>query len=66
MITNSTPPRKNLVVIGNGMVGHRFVEKMVEFDAARQYRSSPFAKSRGRRTTGWDSPPSSPIATQKS
>jgi nitrite reductase (NADH) large subunit len=28
--------RKTIVVIGNGMVGHRFVEKLVEFDGANQ------------------------------
>jgi nitrite reductase (NADH) large subunit len=44
MITHSTPPRKNLVVIGNGMVGHRFVEKMVEFDLARQYNLITFCE----------------------
>src|SRR5262245_1424502 len=27
--------RKRVVVIGNGMVGQRFVEKLVEFDAGR-------------------------------
>jgi len=29
--------RQNVVVIGNGMVGQRFCEKLVECDAARQY-----------------------------
>ena len=30
--------RKTVVVIGNGMVGHRFCERLVEFDADRRYR----------------------------
>ena len=29
-------PRKTVVVIGNGMVGQRFVEKLVEFDLMGQ------------------------------
>ena len=29
--------RKTIVVIGNGMVGQRFVEKLVEFDTARGF-----------------------------
>ena len=33
MIANNThPDAKTVVVIGNGMVGHRFCEKLVEFD----------------------------------
>src|SRR6185436_5701701 len=35
-------PKKTLVVIGNGMVGHRFVEKLIEFDQAGQYRVVTF------------------------
>ena len=31
-------PRKNLVVIGNGMVGHRFCEKMAEYGGAQAYQ----------------------------
>src|SRR5262245_14988295 len=38
------PEKKNLVVIGNGMVGHRFVEKLVEFDRAQQYRIVTFCE----------------------
>lgn len=33
-----------IVVIGNGMVGHRFVEKMIELDVARQYRIVTFCE----------------------
>jgi len=36
--------RKNVVVIGNGMVGHRFVEKLVEFDSTKQYRIVTFCE----------------------
>ena len=35
---------KNVVVIGNGMVGHRFVEKMIEFDQAKQYKIVTFCE----------------------
>lgn len=37
-----SPP--TIVVIGNGMVGHRFCEKLVEFDTARQYRIVTFCE----------------------
>ena len=30
--------KKTIVVIGNGMVGHRFCEKIVEYDVAQQFR----------------------------
>jgi nitrite reductase (NADH) large subunit len=35
---------KDLVVIGNGMVGHRFVEKLVEYDSAKQYKIITFCE----------------------
>ena len=35
---------KTIVVIGNGMVGHRFVEKLIEFDQHRQYRIVTFCE----------------------
>ncbi len=35
-MTDHIHRRKTIVVIGNGMVGHRFCEKLVEFDTARQ------------------------------
>jgi nitrite reductase (NADH) large subunit len=35
---------QTIVVIGNGMVGHRFCEKLVEFDAAGQYRIVTFCE----------------------
>lgn len=41
MVTDET---KTIVVIGNGMVGHRFVEKLVEFDQARQYKIVTFCE----------------------
>lgn len=35
---------KNIVVIGNGMVGHRFVEKLIEFDQAREFKIVTFCE----------------------
>ncbi|HVJ86889.1 MAG TPA: nitrite reductase large subunit NirB, partial [Caulifigura sp.] len=36
--------KKTVVVIGNGMVGQRFCEKLVEFDRASQYRIVTFCE----------------------
>ena len=36
--------RKNIVVIGNGMVGQRFCEKLVQYDTARHYRIVTFCE----------------------
>ena len=36
--------QKTVVVIGNGMVGQRFCEELVEHDAARQYRMVTFCE----------------------
>jgi len=36
--------QKNVVVIGNGMVGQRFCEKLVEFDTGGQYRIVTFCE----------------------
>ena len=36
--------RKTAVVIGNGPVGHRFCEKLVEFDGGRNYRIVSFCE----------------------
>jgi nitrite reductase (NADH) large subunit len=36
--------RKTVVVIGNGMVGQRFVEKLVEFDPTRSYEIVTFCE----------------------
>src|SRR5262245_66443561 len=36
--------RKPVVVIGNGMVGERFVEKLIEFDTAREYEIVTFCE----------------------
>src|SRR5882672_2889453 len=30
--------RANLIVVGNGMVSHRFCERLLEYDAERRYR----------------------------
>ena len=46
-VTNSLPTdssKKTVVVIGNGMVGQRFCEKLVEFDKAQQYRIVTFCE----------------------
>src|SRR3990167_7181296 len=36
--------RKNVVVIGNGMVGQRFCEKLVQYDTVRQYAIVTFCE----------------------
>lgn len=36
--------RKTVVVIGNGMVGQRFCERLVEFDKAKQFRIITFCE----------------------
>jgi nitrite reductase (NADH) large subunit len=36
--------QKTVVVIGNGMVGHRFCARLVEFDLAREYRIVAFCE----------------------
>ena len=40
--TNS--PRKRVVVVGNGMVGHRFCERLVEFDVDQKYQVVTFCE----------------------
>jgi nitrite reductase (NADH) large subunit len=35
---------KTIVVVGNGMVGHRFCERLIEFDAARDYQLVVFGE----------------------
>jgi nitrite reductase (NADH) large subunit len=37
-------PTKTVVVIGNGMVGHRFCERLVEFDAERTFQIVTFCE----------------------
>ena len=36
--------RKKIVVVGNGMVGHRFVEKLVEFDTDKKFEIITFCE----------------------
>jgi len=36
--------RKSVVVLGNGMVGHRFVEKLTTFDEVKQYKIVTFCE----------------------
>src|SRR5687768_14905914 len=35
---------KTVIVVGNGMVGHRFCEKLVEFDTEGRYRIVTFCE----------------------
>ncbi len=44
VIAPSTPVRKTVVVVGNGMVGHRFCERLAEFDVAGEYRIVTFCE----------------------
>ena len=46
MISNNlnSDPRPVVVVVGHGMVGHRFCEKLVEFDVDRKYRIVTFCE----------------------
>ncbi len=39
-----TKNMETIVVIGNGMVGHRFCEKLVEFDTTKRYRIVTFCE----------------------
>jgi hypothetical protein len=36
--------QKTIVVIGNGMVGHRFCERLIEYDRERQFRVVTFCE----------------------
>src|SRR5579872_4885145 len=40
----SATPIETIVVIGNGMVGLRFCEKLIEYDVERQYRIVTFCE----------------------
>ena len=44
MSTNTINAQKTVVVIGNGMVGQRFCEKLVAFDSAKQYHIVTFCE----------------------
>src|SRR5258708_397141 len=37
-------PQKTVVVIGNGMVGHRFCERLIEFDVKRDFKIVTFCE----------------------
>jgi nitrite reductase (NADH) large subunit len=41
---NTHPDRKTVVVIGNGMVGHRFCERLVAYDRDREYQVVTFCE----------------------
>ena len=52
MVQTPSAPRQ-LVVVGDGMVAHRFVEALRSRDAGRRVARRPCsARSRARRTTG--------------
>lgn len=42
--SNESRERKTVVVIGNGMVGHRFCEKLVEFDTDNEFEIVTFCE----------------------
>lgn len=44
MIKKAEQELKTIVLIGHGMVGHRFCERMIEFDTDRQYRIVTFCE----------------------
>jgi nitrite reductase (NADH) large subunit len=44
MTSSLATAQQTIVVIGNGMVGHRFCEKLVEFDTQRRYRIVTFCE----------------------
>jgi NAD(P)H-dependent nitrite reductase large subunit/NAD(P)H-dependent nitrite reductase small subunit len=44
MATCDSDARKTVVVVGNGMVGHRFIERLVALDAGRRYRIVTFCE----------------------
>ncbi len=44
MIPQAEIGQKTVVVIGNGMVGHKFCERLVEHDSDRQYRIVTFCE----------------------
>ncbi|MEO2017451.1 MAG: FAD-dependent oxidoreductase, partial [Fuerstiella sp.] len=41
---NGSAKKRNVVVIGNGMVGLRFCEKLVEFDTQQRFRITTFCE----------------------
>jgi nitrite reductase (NADH) large subunit len=41
---NNHPARKTVVVIGNGMVGHRFCERLIEYDVDRTHQIVTFCE----------------------
>jgi NAD(P)H-nitrite reductase large subunit len=38
--------QKTVVVIGNGMVGHKFCEKLVELDVDKQFKITSFCEEK--------------------
>lgn len=44
LASNGRARRRSIVVIGNGMVGQRFCEKLIEFDTTQRYRIVTFCE----------------------
>ena len=44
MIAPSGFDKETIVVIGHGMVGHRFCEKMIQYDTDRRFRIVTFCE----------------------
>lgn len=44
VVSQENTPRETVVVVGNGMVGQRFCERLVEFDIDRRYRIVTFCE----------------------
>ena len=42
--TDTSDRRRNIVVIGNGMVGQRFCEQLIERDTDRRFRLVTFCQ----------------------
>src|SRR5262245_42890561 len=43
-VTSHTSGRRTVVVVGNGMVGQRVCEKLVEFDTSREWKIVTFCE----------------------
>lgn len=55
-----------LAIIGNGMVGHRFIEDLLDKADANQFDITVFCEEPARRTTVCTCLPTSPIIPLKS
>src|SRR5215212_1321950 len=41
---SAAPVRKNIIVVGNGMVGQRFCERLIELDTEKRFRVITFCE----------------------